>query len=68
MDKKMSKLHKAYVRAEIAERYYSRVYPERGYTRAQARKQFNQDLKKDPKILGDIVLEIFNEQTKLLSK
>lgn len=52
----------AYNRAEVALRYYKQVYPERGYTKNQAAKQFIQDSSLDIPVLKGVVTDIYYEQ------
>lgn len=54
--------------AEIAEKYYSIVHPERNYTREQAKKAFHQDANIDGKILQRVVTDRFREMCKYIRK
>lgn len=61
-------IHEAFTRSQVAFRYYKGKNPERKYTIEAAKKQFNQDVNIDLKIIRKVILRIFAEQKELLKK
>jgi predicted transcriptional regulator with HTH domain len=59
-------IHKAFVKAEIAFRYYQEKYPSRNYSKEQARKQFSQDSNIDQALLKKVIDQVYQEQMREL--
>jgi hypothetical protein len=59
-------IHEALSKSEIALRYYKQTHPDRKYKKEAARKQFDQDLNLDVKLIAKIIDQIFREQKELL--
>jgi hypothetical protein len=51
-------IYSAYKKTEIAFRYYLKKWPERDYSKDEARKQFAQDMNIDRKLLKTVYDEV----------